>query len=177
MTTYVAIPNGDIDQDSPVTQPLLTALRDNLLATIEGDATAPRIYGAAMFGPAAGSTVQRNCLPWGTEASGSIITGTITNLLAASPMTALVACVVQVRVTHSIAVSGGASASVAILKNGTAVQTYTTSQTGATTDVTLGAGDTLAVRTIAEGAGPGTSASVSLSVCEYRVNARSAVMT
>lgn len=41
MTVYTAIPNGDIDQDSPVTQPLLTALRDNLLAGLEGDTTAP----------------------------------------------------------------------------------------------------------------------------------------
>ena len=41
MTSYVAIPNGDIDQDSPVTQPLMTALRDNPIAIAEGDNTAP----------------------------------------------------------------------------------------------------------------------------------------
>lgn len=41
MTTYVSIPNGDIDQDSPITQPLMTALRDNPLAIAEGDTTAP----------------------------------------------------------------------------------------------------------------------------------------
>ena len=48
MTTYTAIPNGDIDQDSPVTQPLLTALRDNVLAIQEGDPTAPKLQFAAM---------------------------------------------------------------------------------------------------------------------------------
>ena len=48
MTTYVAIPNGDIDQDSPLTQPLITALRDNPLAVIEGDSSAPRIVGMAL---------------------------------------------------------------------------------------------------------------------------------
>lgn len=42
MTTYVAIPNGDIDQDSPVTQPLLTAIRDNPIAISEGATGAPR---------------------------------------------------------------------------------------------------------------------------------------
>ena len=41
MTSYTAIPNGDIDQDSPITQPLMTALRDNPIAIAEGDASVP----------------------------------------------------------------------------------------------------------------------------------------
>ena len=41
MTSYVSIPNGDIDQDSPITQPLMTALRDNPIAIAEGDASVP----------------------------------------------------------------------------------------------------------------------------------------
>jgi hypothetical protein len=41
MTTYVSIPNGDIDQDSPITQPLMTALRDNPIAIAEADSTVP----------------------------------------------------------------------------------------------------------------------------------------
>ena len=47
-TTYVAIPNGDIDQDSPLTQPLLTALRDNPIAITEGASGAPQIVGMAL---------------------------------------------------------------------------------------------------------------------------------
>jgi hypothetical protein len=43
MTSYTAIANGDIDQDSPVTQPLVTALRDNPIAIAEGASGAPRI--------------------------------------------------------------------------------------------------------------------------------------
>jgi len=39
MTTYTTIPDTDIDQDSPVTQPLMTALRDNPLAIAECDST------------------------------------------------------------------------------------------------------------------------------------------
>lgn len=46
MTTYTAIPNGDIDQDSPLTQPLLTALRDNPVAITEGAAGAPHAFSA-----------------------------------------------------------------------------------------------------------------------------------
>lgn len=41
MTAWVDIPNGDIDQDSPVTQPLVTALRDNPIAIAEGTTAAP----------------------------------------------------------------------------------------------------------------------------------------
>jgi hypothetical protein len=41
MTSYTAIPNGDIDQDSPITQPLITALRDNPIAIAERDASVP----------------------------------------------------------------------------------------------------------------------------------------
>lgn len=41
MPTYTEILNTQIDQDSPVTQPLLQALRDNPLASFEGDPLAP----------------------------------------------------------------------------------------------------------------------------------------
>jgi len=50
MTTYTSIPNSDIDQDSPVTQPLMTALRDNPIAITEGASGAPRIVAAAIEG-------------------------------------------------------------------------------------------------------------------------------
>ena len=41
MTTWTEIPNADIDQDSPVTQPLATAWRDNVRAAAEGASDAP----------------------------------------------------------------------------------------------------------------------------------------
>ncbi len=40
MTTYTAIPDADVDTDSPLTQTLLTLLRDNPLAIQEGDSSA-----------------------------------------------------------------------------------------------------------------------------------------
>lgn len=55
MTAFVAIPNGDIDQDSPVTQELMTALRDNLLSVVEDDASAPKIK--AKVAGASGTTI------------------------------------------------------------------------------------------------------------------------
>jgi hypothetical protein len=44
---WTTIPNSDIDQDSPITQTLMTALRDNPIAIANGDAGAPRIAGIA----------------------------------------------------------------------------------------------------------------------------------
>jgi len=41
MTTYTAIPNGSVDTDSPVTQDLMTLLRDNPIAISEGASGAP----------------------------------------------------------------------------------------------------------------------------------------
>lgn len=46
MTTYTAIANGDIDQDSPVTQPLMQLIRDNPIAIAEGSSGAPVLTSA-----------------------------------------------------------------------------------------------------------------------------------
>ena len=48
MTTYTAIPNGDVDPDSPITTGLMTKLRDNPVAITEGSAGAPNIQTAAI---------------------------------------------------------------------------------------------------------------------------------
>lgn len=48
MTIYTAIPDSDIDPESPGTTTLFTRLRDNPLAIREGDATAPKILNAAL---------------------------------------------------------------------------------------------------------------------------------
>ena len=48
MTTYTTIANSEIDQESPVTQTLMTALRDNPIAITEGSAGAPQIQTAAI---------------------------------------------------------------------------------------------------------------------------------
>jgi len=53
VTTYTTITNGEVDQDSPVTQPLMEALRDNPLAIAEGDTTAPKVQAGAINNPSA----------------------------------------------------------------------------------------------------------------------------
>ena len=46
MTAYAAIPDSDLDADSPVTVSLTTAFRDNPIAIAEGASGAPRMLGA-----------------------------------------------------------------------------------------------------------------------------------
>jgi hypothetical protein len=174
MTSYVAIPNGDIDQDSPITQPLMTALRDNPIAIAEGETGAPRIVGAAMFAPSAGTVVQRNCLPSGTRSVSSGSSTTVTQLIEAASATALVSCTIQVFVTGS-ASGTGSNREVDIYKNGTIVQTYGT-VTGSTVSISLAAGDNIGVAITAAGSG-GEIGTYTLSALQYRVDTRSAVLT
>ncbi len=46
--TYTAIPDGDVDAESPGTTTLITLLRDNPIAITQGDAGAPNIIAAAL---------------------------------------------------------------------------------------------------------------------------------
>lgn len=47
MATYTTLPDSALDADSPITESLMLALRDNPLAIQEGDATAPKIANTA----------------------------------------------------------------------------------------------------------------------------------
>ena len=48
MTTYTAIADADIDTDSPITESLMTKIRDNPIAITEGASGAPLIQNAAL---------------------------------------------------------------------------------------------------------------------------------
>ena len=80
MTTYTTIANGDIDQDSRVTQPLMTALRDNPIATAEGVVDAPVVaaawhpFDAAISGDGADGLIYDNAVDGNVA---SIETGTL----------------------------------------------------------------------------------------------------
>jgi len=76
MTTYVPIPNGDIDQDSPITQPLVTALRDNPIAITEEASGAPKIMRKAKAASGATSTFSNLGDYGGFILHGSFFAGT-----------------------------------------------------------------------------------------------------
>lgn len=72
MTTYTTISNNAVDQDSPVTQTLMTALRDNPIAITEGASGAPRIADDAL-----GSTVTAAGVTWVLARSGGAGAGAV----------------------------------------------------------------------------------------------------
>lgn len=49
MTSYTTIPDSSVDQDSAITQPLMTALRDNPVAIAENDASVPLNLRSTVF--------------------------------------------------------------------------------------------------------------------------------
>lgn len=51
MTTYTAIADTEIDAESPLTEELMTRVRDNPIALAEGATGAPRIWGSAIARP------------------------------------------------------------------------------------------------------------------------------
>jgi hypothetical protein len=51
MATFTTIPDTDLDADSPITENLMLALRDNPLAIASGDAAAPKIQDEAFTEP------------------------------------------------------------------------------------------------------------------------------
>jgi hypothetical protein len=61
MTTYRAISDTEVAVDAPLTQQLMQALKDNVVATAEGSSGAPRVEHVALQGcdgtPAAGNYV------------------------------------------------------------------------------------------------------------------------
>jgi hypothetical protein len=63
MTTYTVIPDADIEPDQPIKSSTAFALRDNLTAVIEGDASAPKI-------------TSRTISPGGSQADGACIDAT-----------------------------------------------------------------------------------------------------
>jgi len=109
LTTYTTIANTEIDQDSPVTQPLMTALRDNPLAIAEGDASAPDIGGAvaALAYGGIGTYV------WATR------TGTTTDVTGGSTVAG--STLIPTGATKTVTHSGAASAGDTTLATGTAL--------------------------------------------------------
>lgn len=133
MTSYVAIPNGDVDQDSPVTQPLMTALRDNPIAIAEGASGAPKIQTIALEPPTSATTYVIRRLQI-SEASTSVATypsGLLNDRFSAEQhvgVTVLVPGSIYCYLEHR---SGGTiqTSEVRILKNGVVLATWSTTST------------------------------------------------
>lgn len=129
MTTYTTILDADIDQDSPVTQPLMSALRDNPIAIAEGDANSPGIYGGAL------QNDYNINLPVTTVAAGDVISaqgeGRVLGTLSTSSTTDVVGARYTIksytgtlRFKCSHRATNGTS-TLSLYKNNVLVQSYT----------------------------------------------------
>lgn len=177
MTDYIAFTADEYAPDAPATALHFERWFRNWIAGFEGAAGAPRIAGAAMKATSSGTVDLRDCLPWGSESISSNTTGTVKKQILPSAATALVDCTVRVLISISVSSGGGAATGGArVLKNGTAVQTYSGSQTNVSVDVSLVAGDVLAVEATATGGSTGQTGSCTMSKCKYQVSERSVVL-
>jgi len=142
MTTYTTITNAEIDQDSPITQPLLTALRDNPLAIAEGDPTGPGLSVLGFEPLTAGDTTRYARSPTsGTVNSG--VTSTITQILLIQKGT------IRVKFDYQYdTFEGGSAAAYSIELDGVSVASGSTSSTtyvSVSEDITLTGGNRLAL--------------------------------
>jgi len=135
MTTYTTITNAEIDQDSPITQPLLTALRDNPLAIAEGDPTGPGLSVLGFEPLTAGDVPRFTLLPTsGSESTNA----TVMTLILIQKGTA------RVKFDYRAAFSGTVGYDITVdnvsIASGT---TTSTSYVSVSEDVTLTGGNTL----------------------------------
>jgi len=78
---YNAIPDGDIDPESPITTGLMTNLRDNPIAIADGDTGAPRIQAGAMgTNSVATAAIQDSSVTSAKIASSAVTTAKIAPL-------------------------------------------------------------------------------------------------
>lgn len=98
MATYTAITDAEIDQDSPITQTLMTKYRDNLTASIEGADSAPRI-----LSPALGLSFKTGSANRTTTGTSTIVTLDTTDLADLADMeVALLTGTVEISTTDSV---------------------------------------------------------------------------
>jgi hypothetical protein len=157
MTSYTAIANGDIDQDSPVTQPLVTALRDNPIAIIEGATGAPRIRGNSIaivnsmptLTVAAANTfsLQVSANPRVGTANANIDTASTSLVVAYEWTFPSLTGSCRVKFTHSSSNALGTSTA-RVEKNNVLVQEWSVGDVGAnrSVDVSFVAGDVISIK-------------------------------
>lgn len=141
---WITIANSEIDQDSPITQTLMTALRDNVPAALNGDSGAPRLQVAALQEVAAGGSIKlRND---GTASTTSLsYQGVIDfNIMQAGT--------IRAEVRHRAPGSG--SSDVRVLRNATEINSWSTSSSSfvsRSVDFSVSPGDRIRIQYRAQG--------------------------
>ena len=153
MTTWTNIPDADIDQDSPVTQPLMSALRDNPIALAEGDPSSPGIYGNAVQRdyrsplPVVTVSAGDNSSAQGQGfAEGTTTTNSTSDVVAARYTIKSYTGVLRFVAAHSFSITANPGSILSIYKNNVLIQTYynnTNSSVTRTNDVSISPGDVI----------------------------------
>jgi hypothetical protein len=130
MTTYATIGNGEIDGESPITDTLMSRLRDNPLAMFEGSTGAPRLSGFAVarlnngLGALTISAADTYALQYGlVQTSGILVTSSGTDQVAHTYQMSHYSGTVRCKASHS---SASGTSTLSIYRNGTLLTSFTT---------------------------------------------------
>ena len=161
MTTYTAIPDSDIDPDSPITTSLMTLVRDNPIAITEGSGGAPKIQTAGITDgavtsvklkqPAVGAnnckTLLGSISQTGTNISypSAGLVGSLEPIGTGQFFVGTAVVTGTIRLFFNGSASGGTSSPFRILVNGVSVDSVIIGDAGAaeTLDVPIVAGNNL----------------------------------
>lgn len=105
MATFTNIPDTDLDADSPITENVMLALRDNTLAIAQGDATAPRIQKEALGSATVGAYLLKTSQATAgalTASAGSL--GTVYTSIPAGWYTYNIGIATQDISTHTVGI-------------------------------------------------------------------------
>jgi len=135
--TYTPILNAEVDAESPITDLLLTRLRDNPLAIAAGNAGAPRLYGLAMVpdskAVADGKVLTVSASDTHTLSVGlttvytTLSTGLLSDVVAAIITANFIDGVIRFKASHFT--SGSGNSIISFFKNNVLVSTFTTTST------------------------------------------------
>jgi hypothetical protein len=150
MTTFTTIPNSSLEPGKPIRSIDGLALRDNPLAIIEGDATAPRIIGKAIkriqdMPVLTVSAADTYDISNGSTPLSLLTTTTGTTYVVAFRYTITTYTgSIRLKASHGTDGTGGLTAYLALYKNNVLIQQYTTSSdllVQRTNDVSCSPGD------------------------------------
>ena len=164
MTTFTTIASGSLAIDKPGSSTLMLALRDNPIAIIEGDATAPRIKGQAMARLGDGldtltvAASDAYTIAYGLGSTvGTLTTTSTSNVIAHTYTMTHYSGVARFRASHS---AGGGTSTLGLYRNGVLASTSYTTTSGApqlrTVDLAFSAGDVVTWRHKDSGVGSGS---------------------
>lgn len=155
MTTFTTITAGETDVDSPITQPLMEALRDNPLAMFEGTAGAPGLQLEALEDLSAGAVELFN--------DTTLYTSTSTTYAAIFQFVPLQSGGMRISFRHGVSTSNGVDSDARIRVNKSTISSWANSSTTKSTrteDITFTRGQLIEIEHKVSNASPANTSEV-----------------